>query len=143
MAQSTWAAKATTWATDTNLWSNDTYQDTATFSAANDTSLGYNTKYPVAANMTQTIFSELHEEDAIKLATAVLGLSSGTTASALIIAQVVASLANTQNLKTNINFEERATIGMAGSISSDNNFLWNDNAEDTSSTWTKVADPDN
>ena len=143
MGQSTWSAKATTWATDTNLWYNDTYQDTATFSAANDTSLGYNTKYVVAANMTQTIFSELHEEDAIKLASAILGLSSGATASASILAPVVASLSNTQNLKTNINFEERATISMAGSISSDNNFLWNDNAEDTSTTWTKVADPDN
>ena len=143
MAQSTWAAKATTWATDTNLWSNDTYQKAVTFSAANDASLGYNTKYVVAADMTQTIFSELHEEDAIKLASAILGLSSGATASASILAPVVASLSNTQNLKTNINFEERATIGMAGSISSDNNFLWNDNAEDTSTTWTKVADPDN
>ena len=143
MGQSTWSAKATTWATDTSVWSNSTYQNTATFSAANDTSLGYNTKYPVAANMTQTIFSELHEEDAIKLASAILGLSSGATASASVIVQVAALLANTQNLKTNINFEERATIGMAGSISSDNNFLWNDNAEDTSSTWTKVADPDN
>ena len=143
MGQSTWSAKATTWATDTSVWSNVTYQNTATFSAANDTSLGYNTKYPVAANMTQTIFSELHEEDAIKLASAILGLSSGATASASILAPVVASLSNTQNLKTNINFEERATISMAGSISSDNNFLWNDNAEDTSTTWTKVADPDN
>jgi len=143
MGQSTWAAKTTTWATDTNVWSNSTYQNTATFSAANDTSLGYNTKYPVAANMTQTIFSELHEEDAIKLASAVLGLSSGATASASVVAQVAALLSNTQNLKNNVNFEERATIGMAGSISSDNNFLWNDNAEDTSTTWTKVADPDN
>jgi hypothetical protein len=52
------------------------------------------------------------------------------------------SLANTQNIKNNINFEENITLASAGLITSDNNLLWNYTTEDTSTTWTKVADPD-
>jgi len=142
MAQSTWASKATTWATDTNVWANTTYQDTATISGNSSINLGYNTKYPVTADLTQIILSELNEEDAIKLATSILSATLGTTAAASIQIPVSGTLSNTQNIKNNVNFEESGTISMNASTSSDNNFLWNDEAEDTSTTWTKVADPD-
>jgi hypothetical protein len=142
MGQATWADKTTTWATDTNIWANTTYQDAVTFSGNTSTSLGYNTKYPVTADLAQVILSELNEEDAIKLASAILGLSSGTTASASILAPVSITLGNEQTLKNNVNFEESISIGVSNLITSSNNFLWNDTAEDTSTTWTKVADPD-
>ena len=120
-----WDEKTTTWASDTTSW-------------------GYipNLASAVTANMTQTILSELHEEDATKLATAILALESGTTASATVAMSSSISLANTQNIKNNINFEENITLASAGLITSDNNLLWNDTTEDTSTTWTKVADPD-
>lgn len=142
MAQSTWANKATTWDTDTNVWANETYQHTAIFNAANDASLGYNTKYAVDAILTQLNLSELNEEDAIKLATALLGTAVGTTAAANIIAPVSGTLSNTNTIKNNVNFEESGVIGMSGSASSNNNFLWNDEVEDDSTLWTKISDPD-
>lgn len=142
MAQATWAAKSTTWATDTNVWANTTYTDSVTLNVTASDTLGYNTKYQVIADMTQTIFSELNEEDAIKLASALFGTSVGTTAAASVQIPVSASLANTQNLKNNVNFEESITLNASSNTTSTNNFLWNDTAEDTSTTWTKVADPD-
>jgi len=223
MAQSTWAAKTNTWADDIYTWRATTIQESITFSGDTSLVLGYNTKYVVAADLTQVNFSELHEEDrvsllnglldtsvsvsavgtliqtesiefdsavgnnasviaelvgnitlgadtsivndvgtlipvtaaisqvifselneedAIKLASALMDMSTGTTASASIVATLLGTLSHTQNLKNNINFEEGGTIGMTSSTNSNNNFLWNDITEDTSTTWTKVADPD-
>ena len=42
----------------------------------------------------------------------------------------------------NITFVESATLGATTGTSSISNFLWNDEAEDTGTTWTKVSDPD-
>jgi two-component SAPR family response regulator len=142
MAQAAWADKATTWATDTNVWANTTYQDTITLNSNGSFLLGYNTKYAVDAILTQLNLSELNEEDAIKLATALLGTVVGTTAAANIIAPVSGILSNTNTIKNNVNFEESGVIGMSGSASSNNNFLWNDEVEDTSAIWTKISDPD-
>ena len=62
-----WSSKTTTWASDTTSW-------------------GYipNIAIPVTATITQLNLTELNEEDAIKLASAILGASVGTTASAKI-----------------------------------------------------------
>tara|TARA_R100001463_G_scaffold24694_1_gene58773 strand:+ start:178 stop:456 length:279 start_codon:yes stop_codon:yes gene_type:complete len=56
---------------------------------------------------------------------------------------VSGTLAGTSNIKNNVNFEESGTMGMTGSASSDNNFLWNDVEEDEDTLWTKISDPDN
>ena len=68
--------------------------------------------------------------------------SLGTTAAASVAMPVTGTIANELDIINNVNFEERGTIAMTSSQSSQNNFLWNDVQEDTSSTWTKVADPD-
>ena len=122
---SVWSTTTDTWATNTDTWN---------YSAS--------VAVPVSANLTQINLSELHEEDAKKLASAVYSLATGATASGNIIVPVSATLANNQNLKFNINFEESITITGTSNITSSNNFLWNDQEEDTSTTWTKVADPD-
>ncbi len=122
---SVWSTTSETWATNTDTWN---------YSAS--------VSVPVSANLTQINLSELHEEDAKKLASAVYSLATGATASGNIIVPVSATLANNQNLKFNINFEESITITGTSNITSSNNFLWNDQEEDTSTTWTKVADPD-
>ena len=114
----------------------------ATLSNTTGTDASSGALKPVIADMTQVIFSELNEEDAIKLASAFMGLSSGTVASANILIEVIGVLTHTQNLKNNVNYEESALLNTTASTSSVNNFLWNDTAEDTSTTWTKVADPD-
>ena len=142
MAQSTWAADTNTWAADTNTWAVSTYSDTVTFGATVDTSSSNNTQFGVIANMTQLNLTELNEEDAVKLASVTLGTSVGTTASASVSIPVSISLAETSNITTNINFEESITLSATGNLTSVNNFLWNDVTEDTSTTWTKVADPD-
>ena len=142
MAQTTWAADTNTWASTTNVWANTAYSDTVTFGSTVDTSSSNNTQFGVIANMTQLNLTELNEEDAIKLASAILGASVGTTASASISIPISVTLAETSNLTNNVNFEESISIGTASNITSDNNFLWNDVTEDTSTTWTKVADPD-
>ena len=142
MAQTTWAADTNTWASTTNVWANTAYSDTVTFGSTVDTSSSNNTQFGVIANMTQLNLTELNEEDAIKLASAILGASVGTTASASVAIPVSVTLAETSNLTNNINFEESITLSATGNITSTNNFLWNDVTEDTSTTWTKVADPD-
>ena len=142
MAQTTWAADTNTWASTTNVWANTAYSDTVTFGSTVDTSSSNNTQFGVIANMTQLNLTELNEEDAIKLASAILGASVGTTASANVSMPASISLANNQTIKNNVNFEESITLSAAGNITSTNNFLWNDVTEDISTTWTKVADPD-
>ena len=111
--------------------------------ATNDTMTNTgNTIYPVAVTMTQVTLSELNEEDMIFPRSLSMGMSSGMTSTGLLAIPVTATLANGQSIKMNINFEESATLATISDISSDNNFLWNDIAEDTGSTWTKISDPD-
>ena len=120
-----WDAQTETWAAHTGTW-------------------GYTPSIaiPVSADLTQINLSELHEEDAEKLASAVYGMATGATASGNVAVPVSITLSNNQNLKFNINFEESITISGTSNTTSSNNFLWNDKEEDTSTTWTKVADPD-
>ena len=142
MAQSTWAADTNTWAADTNTWAVSTYQHTALLNANSSVSSSQTAVFPVTANMTQLNLTELNEEDAIKLASAILGTSVGATAAASLVMPALISLANEQTIKNNVNFEESISLGATGNLTSSNNFLWNDITEDTSTTWTKVADPD-
>ena len=142
MASSTWAADTSTWSSNSYIWNNSTYQ--------------------VTANMTQTILSKSGLEDTIFPRSLSMGSNygmSGTTAhvmpstatlegtSAVANSQtaqipVSGTLAGPSNIKNNVNFEESGTMGMTGSASSDNTFLWNDVAEDTDTLWTKISDPD-
>lgn len=142
MAQSTWAADTNTWATNPYTWAISTYSATANLNADSSLSSSQTAALPVTANMTQIIFSELNEEDAIKLVSVIMGTSVGTTAAASVQYPVSLTLANNQTIKNNVNFEESATMSITSNTTSDNNFLWNDEAEDTSTIWTKVADPD-
>lgn len=142
MAQSTWAAKTETWATDPHTWANTTYSDSVTLNATGSITLGYNTKYPVTANLTQLNLSELNEEDAIKLASAILGTTSSVSAFASVAVPVSAVLSNTQSIRNNTSFEESILFALRSSSSSNNNFLWNEQTEDTATVWVKVADPD-
>ncbi len=142
MASSTWSADSSTWSGNSYIWDNSTYQATAT--------------------MTQTILSKSLLEDTVFPRGVTLGGSygmSGTTAhvmpasislanssdvadSGLLAMPVTGTLAGTSNIKNNVNFEESGTMGMTGSASSDNTFLWNDVEEDTDTLWTKISDPD-
>ena len=142
MASSTWAADSSTWSGNSYIWDNSTYQVTAT--------------------MTQTILSKSLLEDTVFPRGVTIGGNygmSGTTAHVMPAsislanagdvansqtAQIPVSgtLAGTSNIKNNVNFEESGTMGMTGSASSNNTFLWNDVAEDTDTLWTKISDPD-
>ena len=101
-----------------------------------------NTIYPVSVTMTQVILSELNEEDTVFPRSLSMGTNVGMTSTGLLAIPVTATLANGQTIKMNINFEELATLAATSGISSDNSFLWNDIAEDTGTTWTKISDPD-
>ena len=142
MAQSTWAAADTTWAASPYTWSVSTYQ--------------------VTANMTQVNLSSAGSEDLEQALVATLGGiygMSGTTAhvmpasiqidgsNAIVNSQVAkmpvaGTLAIGNTIKNNVNFEESGTMGMTGSASSSNTFLWNDVTEDEDTLWTKISDPD-
>ena len=142
MGQSTWAAADTTWAASPYTWSVSTYQ--------------------VAANMTQVNLSSAGSEDLdtsqlatiggnygmagttahIMPAAVVLGNTNATTINQTAAMPVSGTLAGTSNIKNNVNFEESGTMGMTGSASSNNTFLWNDVAEDEDTLWTKISDPD-
>jgi len=142
MASSTWSADSSTWSDNSYIWNNSTYQVTAT--------------------MTQTILSKSGLEDTVFPRSLSMGSNygmSGTTAhvmpasislansgdvadSATLAMPVNGTIAGTSNIKNNVNFEESGTMGMTGSASSDNTFLWNDVEEDTDTLWTKISDPD-
>jgi len=142
MGQSTWAAADTTWAASPYTWSVSTYQVTAT--------------------MTQTNFTQSLLEDTVFPRGITLGSNfgmAGTTAHVMPAAiqidgsnaivnnqvakiPVAGTLAIGNTIKNNVNFEESGTMGMTGSASSDNTFLWNDVAEDEDTLWTKISDPD-
>jgi len=142
MGQSTWAAADTTWAASPYTWSISTYQ--------------------VAANMTQVNLSSAGSEDLEQALVATIGGNygmAGTTAhvmpasvqidgsNAIVNSQVAkmpsaGTLAIGNTIKNNVNFEESGTMGMTGSASSDNTFLWNDVTEDEDTLWTKISDPD-
>jgi hypothetical protein len=112
--------------------------------------------------MTQTILSKSGLEDTVFPRSLSMGSNygmSGTTAhvmpasislansgdvadSATLAMPVNGTIAGTSNIKNNVNFEESGTMGMTGSASSDNTFLWNDVEEDTDTLWTKISDPD-
>ena len=120
-----WSLTTESWADSTDTWN-----------------YGATIAIPVDANLTQINLSELHEEDAEKIASAIYAMATGATASGSVQVPVTATLSNNQDIKFNINFEESITISGTSNITSSNNFLWNDQQEDTSTAWTKVADPD-
>lgn len=122
----------TTWNLETSTW------DTTTGS------FGYSppVAVAVAANITQVMLNSLNAEDIEKIASAILATEMGVGASASINIPLSGTLANEQTIKFNINFEESATLSATSGTSSSSNFLWNNEAEDTGTTWTKVSDPD-
>ena len=123
---------------------------TSTWNLATDTwedsieSFGYapSVAISVAANITQVMLNSLNAEDIEKIASAILATEMGLGASANKVVSVTATLANEQDIKFNINFEESVTLNATSGTSSSSNFLWNNEAEDTGTTWTKVSDPD-
>ena len=144
MAQGAWSAEATVWSGNSNLWSNDTYQVTATLAGESTLASTQTAAFPVTASMTQIIFSKLNEEDTVFPRSLSMGMTAGMTGSASHVMPVTATIATELgDFKTNINFEESATLAATSGISSTNNFLWNDIEEDEDTLWTKISDPDN
>ena len=122
----------TTWNLETSTWD------------ASTGSFGYSppVTLAVSANITQVMLSGLNAEDVEKIASALMPTDLGVSATVTLVMPFSGTLANEQDMKFNINFEETATLGATSGITSINNFLWNDEAEDTGTTWTKVSDPD-
>lgn len=140
--QSTWAADSNTWAGNAYIWNNDTYQVTASMTQTNLTqSLLEDTVFPrgitVAGNFGMT-GSTAHvmpaaitlENNATIAKTHTLGVP------------VTATLAGTGGMSTHTPIALSITMGMTSATSSSNKFLWNNEEEDTGTTWTKVSDPD-
>ena len=125
-------AGTTTWDLETATW------------ASTSSSWGYTppVTLAVSANITQVMLSSLNAEDVEKIASALMPTDLGVSATVTIAVPVSGILANEQDMKFNINFEELATLAALTGTSSDNSFLWNDVTEDTGTTWTKVSDPD-
>lgn len=122
----------TTWNLETSTW------DTTTGSWGYMPSIAV----PVTADLTQIILDKVGDEDTDKIASAILALQSGVSAAGNIVVPVSATLSLEEAMKFNINFEESITINMNSRQTSDNNFLWNEVQEDSDTTWSKVADPD-
>ena len=144
MAISTWSADSSVWSGNSYIWNNSTYAATATLGGNSTLASTQTAMFPVTASMTQIIFSKLNEEDTIFPRSLSMGMTAGMTGSASHVMPVTATIATELgDFKTNINFEESATLAATSSISSTNNFLWNDIEEDEDTLWTKISDPDN
>jgi hypothetical protein len=125
-------AGTTTWDLDTSTWASAT------------TYWGYAppVKLNVTAEITQVMLNKLNAEDIQKIASALMPTEMGVGATVTLVMPFSGTLESEQDMKFNINFEESATLSATSGTSSSSNFLWNDIAEDTGSTWTKVSDPD-
>ena len=142
MAQSTWSAEGTVWSGNSNLWSNDTYQVTASMTQTNLTqSLLEDTVFPRGVTLGGN-YGMSGTTAHVMPASISLANSSDVANSQTAQLPVSGTLAGTSNIKNNVNFPESGTMGMTGSASSDNTFLWNDVEEDTDTLWTKISDPD-
>ena len=144
MAQSTWSADSNTWSGNSNLWSNDTYQVTAAMTQTNFTqSLLEDTVFPrgvtIGGNYGMT-GTTAHVMPATITLEESGTLSDSASHKAIGVITIATGLGD---FKTNINFEESATLAATSGITSDNNFLWNDEEEDEDTLWTKISDPDN
>jgi len=143
VAQSTWAAEGTVWSGNSNLWSNDTYQVTASMTQTNFTqTLLEDTVFPRSLSMGSNYGMTGTTAHVMPAAIELDG--NGTLTSSQVAKMLSAATLATElgDFKTNINFEESATLAATSGISSDNNFLWNDVAEDEDTLWTKISDPD-
>jgi hypothetical protein len=110
--------------------------------AANETfALAEDMVIPVSATLASSETFSLAEDMVIPVeVTLAISNTQTETGNAIYVESI--TVANEQNMKFNINFEESVGLAMASNTTSINNFLWNDIAEDTGSTWTKVSDPD-
>jgi len=143
MGQSTWAAADPTWANNPYTWSVSTYQVTANMTQTNLTqSLLEDTVFPRGVTIGGN-YGMAGTTAHVMPATATLDGEGAITNTGALKMPVSGIIAGTSNIKNNVNFEESGTMGMAGSASSDNSFLWNDVVEDEDTLWTKISDPDN
>ena len=53
---------------------------------------------------------------------------------------VSATVGTSNNLVNNVNFTESIALGANSSVSGSSVFLWNDEAEDTATTWSATTD---
>jgi hypothetical protein len=110
--------------------------------AANETfALAEDMVIPVSATLASSETFALAEDMLIPVEVTLATSNTQTGAANAIYVESI-TVANEQNMKFNINFEESIGLAMASNTTSINNFLWNDVTEDTGSTWTKVSDPD-
>ena len=144
MAQSTWSAEGTVWSGNSNLWSNDTYQVTAAMTQTNFTqSVLEDTVFPKSLSMGSNFGMSGTGAQVMPAAIEFSGNNTLTDSQVAKMLSTATLATELGDFKTNINFEESATFAATSGISSDNNFLWNDEAEDEDTLWTKISDPDN
>lgn len=82
--QSTWAASSNTWGT-THVWANDTYTSIATIAGTSGVTDNATASFPVSADITQILLSELHEEDRVSLLNGTLGSALGLSTSGVLL----------------------------------------------------------
>lgn len=112
-----------------------------TIASSESYSLAEDMAIPVSATFASSETFALAEDMLIPVEVT-LAINNTQTGAANAIYVDSITVANEQNIKFNINFAESIGLAMTSNTSSINNFLWNDIAEDTGSTWTKVSDPD-
>ena len=143
MAQSTWAAEGTAWSGNSNLWSNDTYQVTASMTQTNFTqTLLEDTVFPRGVTIAGNFGMSGTGAQVMPASIEFRGNNTLTDSQVAKMLSAATLATELGDFKTNINFEESATLAATSGISSDNNFLWNDVAEDEDTLWTKISDPD-
>ena len=138
--QSTWAASTNTWANTPYNWSNNSY--------------------PVTAAMTQVNLTNVLDEDTVFPRSLSYASNYGMSGTGALVISESATLSNTStitnthtaaipvsaivgasnNLVNNVNFTESIALGANSSVSGSSVFLWNDEAEDTATTWSATTD---
>ena len=138
--QSTWAADTNTWASTSYNWNNNSYPVTAAMTQVNLTNvLDEDTVFP--RSLAYAGNYGMSGTGAIVFSKSATLSNTNTIANTSTVAMPVSTVLGTSNnLVNNVNFPESIALGANSSVSGSSVFLWNDEAEDTATTWSASTD---
>jgi len=137
MSEYTWDTKTVTWGGDVALWASAAYPVSATFGTNGSTSVESTALFPVSANMTQVLLSELHEEDRVTLLNGTLASALGVSTSCVLVLPVSGSI---QMISTATDSGSLQAVGLATLSSSQSTSSTNNTVFPATATFSSVLD---
>jgi len=114
--QSTWAASSETWGT-THIWANETFSHNATIAGTSGVTDNAVATFPVSADITQILLSELHEEDRVTLLNGTLGSALGFSTDCVLVLPVSGTLSTTGTVTDSATHKAVGSVTLGSNVS--------------------------